>query len=138
MTTGSAGAGARKQRLPRKTHNPDEMTPSRRAGCGKSACPVRCGGGRRRSDGEPYTGTKLETADTAKGSLHATAPAPDPTVQDEASVIEHAQERVLLPDCVTEGRSQQPALVTNLVVLGLCPAEERRHVGNGGARRAGA
>jgi hypothetical protein len=28
------------------------MTPSRRAGCGKSACPVRGGGGRRRSDGE--------------------------------------------------------------------------------------
>jgi hypothetical protein len=26
-----------------------------------------------------YTGTKLETADTAKGSLHATAPVPDPT-----------------------------------------------------------
>ncbi len=37
-------------------------------------------GGRRRSDGRPYTGTKLETADTAKGSLHATAPAPDPTI----------------------------------------------------------
>ena len=35
--------------------------------------------GRRRSDGAPYTGTKPETADTDKGSLHTTAPAPDPT-----------------------------------------------------------
>ncbi|SDY28539.1 hypothetical protein SAMN05444383_13122, partial [Myxococcus xanthus] len=31
------------------------------------------------SDGALYTGTKPETADTAKSSLHTTAPAPDPT-----------------------------------------------------------
>src|SRR6185437_421760 len=55
------------------------MTPPRRAGCGKPACPVRCGGDRKRSDGAPYTGTKPETADTDKGHLHATAPVPDPT-----------------------------------------------------------
>jgi hypothetical protein len=30
--------------------------------------------------GDLYTGTKLETADTAKSALHTTAPAPDPTV----------------------------------------------------------
>src|SRR5215467_111299 len=29
-----------------------------------------------------YTGTKLETADTAKGSLRSTAPVLDPTVED--------------------------------------------------------
>ena len=29
---------------------------------------------------QPYTGTKLETADTAKGSLRSTAPILDPTV----------------------------------------------------------
>jgi hypothetical protein len=28
-----------------------------------------------------YTGTKPETADTAKGSLRGTAPVPDPTTQ---------------------------------------------------------
>jgi hypothetical protein len=27
-----------------------------------------------------YSGTKLETADTAKGCLHTTAPVPDPTL----------------------------------------------------------
>jgi CubicO group peptidase (beta-lactamase class C family) len=29
---------------------------------------------------QPYTGTKLETADTAKGSLRGTAPVLDPTI----------------------------------------------------------
>jgi hypothetical protein len=32
---------------------------------------------------QPYSGTKPETADTDKGSLHATAPAPDPTANQQ-------------------------------------------------------
>ena len=32
---------------------------------------------------QPYSGTKPETADTDKGSLHATAPAPDPTSDEK-------------------------------------------------------
>ena len=37
-----------------------------------------------------YTGTKLETADTAKGSLRGTAPVLDPTVGDANSCIRAA------------------------------------------------
>ena len=36
--------------------------------CGKSARTVRPGGGRKRAHGDDYTGTKLETADTAKSA----------------------------------------------------------------------
>jgi hypothetical protein len=36
--------------------------------CGKSARTVRPGGGRKRAHGNDYTGTKLETADTAKSA----------------------------------------------------------------------
>ena len=48
--------------------------------CGKSARTVRSGGGRKRAHGDDYTGTKLETADTAKSDLRSTAPVPDPTI----------------------------------------------------------
>ena len=78
------------------------MTPSRRAGCGKSACPVRCGGDRKRSDGTPYTGTKPETADTDKGCLHATAPVPDPTGRFDVAVFEEEQESLPLPIEIAE------------------------------------
>jgi hypothetical protein len=36
--------------------------------CGESARTVRPGGGRKRAHGDDYTGTKLETADTAKSA----------------------------------------------------------------------
>jgi hypothetical protein len=36
--------------------------------CGKSARTVRSGGGRKRAHGNDQTGTKLETADTAKSA----------------------------------------------------------------------
>ena len=36
---------------------------------------------------QPYSGTKPETADTDKGSLHATAPAPDPTADDDLRAL---------------------------------------------------
>jgi len=42
------------------------------------------GGGWRRTHDKPIRGTKLETADTAKGSLRGTAPVLDPTWLDEA------------------------------------------------------
>jgi hypothetical protein len=35
---------------------------------------------------QTYTGTKLETADTAKGSLRGTAPVLDPTVGESTRV----------------------------------------------------
>jgi len=57
-----------------RTHNPmeDAFAVSRMR---ESACPVRCGGS---GDGvmNPKTGTQPETADTAKGVLHTTAPVP--------------------------------------------------------------
>jgi hypothetical protein len=130
MTTGSATASARKRRRSRRTHNPDEMTPSRRAGCGKSACPVRCGGGRRRSDGRPYTGTKLETADTAKGSLYATAPAPDPTVEGHARVAEEACRISSEPAARAAAEpllSEFAALSEGLTVRGGCGILQRNH-----------
>ena len=76
--TTASSTRERKRAPAERKHNPDVMTPPRRAGCGKSACPVRGGGGRRRSDGEPYTGTKPETADTAKGQT-CTPPRRPPT-----------------------------------------------------------
>jgi hypothetical protein len=59
-------------------HNPWHEV-GRRAECGKSACSVRTGGSWKRNHGAPYTGTKPETADTAKGTPTDTAPALDPT-----------------------------------------------------------
>jgi hypothetical protein len=46
--------------------------------CGKSARTVPLGGGRQRTHGDDYTGTKLETADTAKSepTEHRDGPRP--------------------------------------------------------------
>ena len=46
--------------------------------CGKSARTVRSGGDRKRAHGDDYTGTKLETADTAKSepTEYRTGPRP--------------------------------------------------------------
>jgi len=41
----------------------------------------------RRSDGAAYTGTKLETAETAKVHLHTTAPVLYSTRETEASAL---------------------------------------------------
>jgi hypothetical protein len=46
---------------------------------GKSACPVRCGGGRRRSDGTPKRARSRKRRTQPRGVLHTTAPVPDPT-----------------------------------------------------------
>ncbi len=100
------------------------MTLSRRAGCGKSARPVRGGGGRRRSDGEPYTGTKLETADTAKGSLDATAPAPDPTRHGQSPILEEALQCGRLTGRVPERRGDETARIFDACILRGHPREE--------------
>jgi hypothetical protein len=46
-------------------------------------------------------------------------------VEQKAAVGEDAQERVLLPDGVSEGGAKQPALVANFVVLESGLSEER-------------
>jgi hypothetical protein len=45
----------------------------------------------------PYTGTKLETADTAKGSLRGTAPVLDPT-DEGVLAFGHGRAREAPPD----------------------------------------
>ena len=58
-------------------------------------------------------GLKLETADTTKESLHATAPVPDPTVETEAAVVEEPAERFALTDDVAESARERPTDLAN-------------------------
>ncbi len=77
---------------------------------------------------QTYTGTKLETADTAKGSLDATAPVPDPTLERRAGDAEEQGELVPAFEQVAERVAESGVgLDAALVELGSHPCVERGH-----------
>jgi hypothetical protein len=67
-----------------RPHNPWSEA-CRRAVCGKSAGTVRSGGGRKRAHGTDQTGTKPETADTAKSAPTEYRAGPRPYLRNELS-----------------------------------------------------
>jgi len=86
------------------------------------ACPAMCGG-RRRSDGAPYTGTKPETADTAKAAC--TPPRrPDPTCHGQSPIVEESAARRLVAARRTRRRWPPVADVLDAGVLHLSQAKK--------------